>query len=431
MGDESGRGQVERHPMSNPSIRLEADRLDIEHLSCADDCVIEYVQQFAVQQRASAVLNCLQLGARALSFARSQSSTTLLVDAMKSSTESTQSLLQLVSKETRDSVARSADELPKKLQSILKILEKDLTATLDPKSASSIVGRLHDALVAGIIKETAKLADSLDLRNPKSHLSQLGAQLEKQSIRIEGQLQQITAELHARTAANEVRRKTTGKGVVFEDILEAHLANESRPRHDIVTRTSKARGIDGNDVGDVTIEVAKDDAHGAGLIIAVEAKDASVSLPALIREVEKAMRNRGAAFGIGVTTNESISKGSSLIIPAGDDKLVVCAPRVAEGEFELLGVTIALEMARWKAIMGRNQQTDSMDLNRINAHVVASLNVLKRFIEAKRRMTTVKTSVDDAWDFIDGIRGDLQTELGHLRVAIAEELDHRSPGTAA
>jgi hypothetical protein len=404
-------------------IRLDAGRVEVTFLTVDDQCVVEYVAGQAPENQVAAVLNCIQLGARALSYASDQSGTTMLTDAMKQAADGHKELLETVSKQTRDTVLNSAKELPKKLETVLKILQKDLAKTLDPDSAASIVGKLQAALVAGLSKETAKVADALDLQNPASALSRLNALHEKRQEKLEEQIHKIAEELAARAAAHVVRRKTTSKGFSFEDTLEAYVANESRPRHDVVTRTSRVAGIDGNDKGDITIEVAKAQAHGPGLNIVIEAKDSQISFPALVRDVEKAMSNRGAVFGIGVTTNPDITRGSSLIIPVGDDKLVVCAPPVGDEEFELLGVSLGLEMGRWKAIMGRLAPTQHMDLNRINANVSAAFNVMKRFTEAKRKMTSVKTAVDETCEYIDAIRSDLQKELGNLRTAIAEELE--------
>ena len=418
--------------MFNPKIRIEAGVLEIASLRVEDLCSAEYVQSFDGQDKQiAAVQNCIQLGARALSFAADQSSTTMLTDSLKQSTEGHKALLETLAKQTNENVTRTAEELPKKLNSILKLVEKDLAKTLDPTSASSIVGKLQTALVSGISKETAKLALALDLRNPASAFAQLNALEEKRQAKLEEELRKIGEELKVRAAANDMRRKTTGKGVTFEDTLEAHVANECRPRHDLVTRTSKTTGLNGSDKGDICIEIDKGHAHGPGLHIVIEAKDAQISFPALVRDVEKAMSNRGAAFGIGVTTNPDITRGSSLIVPVGDDKLIICAPHAGDGEFELLGVSLGLEMARWKAIMSRVAPTQQMDLNRINAHVSAAFSIMKRFTEAKRKMTSVKTAVDDTWTYLDEIRVDLQAELGNLRVAIAEELQSGDEGSAA
>ncbi len=118
----------------------------------------------------------------------------------------------------------------------------------------------------------------------------------------------------------------------------------------------------------------------------------------------------------------AIALGSSLITPVGDDKLIIRTPQVADGEFELLAVSLALEMARWKAIMGRIAPTRSMDVNRINKHVTTALAVINRFSEAKKKITSVKTALDDTATYLDAIRADVHSELKNLRTAIAEEV---------
>jgi len=407
--------------MHIPLVRLQAGSLEIT-LTIVDPCVLDYVSRFAEVEHPNAVSNCIQVGARALISVGDRLSTTALTDALKEATANQKTLLETLSLETRENVTRTAEELPKKLDAILKLVEKDLAKTLDADSASSIVGKLQISLIGGITKEAAKFANAFDLRNPTSALSQLDSLHEKRQAKLEEQLQKIAADLQARAAASAVQRKTTGKGFCFEDLLEAYVSDESRPRRDVVTRTSKTTGLDGNNTGDLTIEIERIAAHGPGLRIAIEAKDAQSAFPALLRDVDKAMSNRGAVFGIGITTNMAIALGSSLITPVGDDKLIIRTPQVADGEFELLAVSLALEMARWKAIMGRIAPTRSMDVNRINKHVTTALAVINRFSEAKKKITSVKTALDDTATYLDAIRADVHSELKNLRTAIAEEV---------
>ena len=76
---------------------------------------------------------------------------------------------------------------------------------------------LEKCFVSGISKETAKLALTLDLRNPASAFAQLNALEEKRQAKLEEELRKIGEEFKVRTAANDMRRKMTGKGVTFED----------------------------------------------------------------------------------------------------------------------------------------------------------------------------------------------------------------------
>lgn len=405
----------------NSTIELSAMRLEIHNLVSTDECLIEYLNNVAENDRVDALHNCLQLGARALRFAKDQSETTLLVDVLKSTSESTKTLLQTVAKQACESVSRSTSDIPKKMELLLKSVEKDLNKTLDPDSTSSIVGRLRQALIEGLHEQTNRIVESLDLQNPNSQLGRLGTHFDKRYEKLEAQINTLVAELQASAAASAVRRKTTGKGFTFEDAVEAFIADESRPRRDLVARTSKQTGVNGNDAGDITIEIEKSHAHGPGLNVVIEAKDAQISFPALVRDVEKAMHNRAAAIGLGVTTNCDINRGSSLIVPVGDDKLIVCTPALDDGSYDFIALPIALEMARWKAVMSRVAPTDQMDLNRISSHISAAMNVMGRFVEAKRKLTSVKTTIDDTWNFLDGIRHDLDVELRNLRTAIDEE----------
>jgi hypothetical protein len=131
------------------------------------------------------------------------------------------------------------------------------------------------------------------------------------------------------------------------------------------------------------------------------------------------MKNRGAAFGILVTTD--FGAVPSLVAPYGDDKLIVRVPVLEDAGFDMLSLSAALEMGRWKAIMSRTAPGNQMDVNRVNAHVEGAIQVLNRFSEMKRKMTALKGQVDSIGDYADDIRRDLAGELQSLRSVVAQD----------
>lgn len=101
-------------------------------------------------------------------------------------------------------------------------------------------------------------------------------------------------------ALEEQKQKMTIKGAEFEDVLETLLADMVKTNMgDILTRTSDVVGaVTNSKKGDFVIDVDSK----AEYRIVIEAKDwDNISLPKIHKEVDEALENRTAKFGIFVT----------------------------------------------------------------------------------------------------------------------------------
>jgi hypothetical protein len=411
------RGLVKGVTPLEAQITIGEGTLAIDHLVVADDVAVSYIAKLEPEDQVSGIINCVQLGARALTFAGDQTGAALLADTLKTSTESTKSLLDQVSKNAQQSVQKSADELPQRIHHELELLRKDLERTLDPQSASSVIGRFRGALLDDYRKVTSKVREDLDLANPRSPLSMLRGELEKRHAALSEQLAELLRQNAAKAAAGIERAKGTRKGGDFETVLEAFLTSESSPRKDLVRRTGLERGLDGNLVGDFVIEINPTEA--SGLRIAIEAKDAQRGTTALVRELDKAIKNRGACFGISVVTDPTAIAQS--IVPYGDDKLLVRVPPLPDGDgWDMLALSVALAGARWKALM-TGGTAGELDIARVKSELDSAFAILNRITEVKKRITIGKTNLDGIAEYVDDLRRDLATALQRLRDAVSME----------
>jgi hypothetical protein len=402
------------------SIRVTDGALTIESLDVSDDVTVNYISQLQPETREAGVVNCLQLGARALAFTGDQAGATLLADSLKSSAESTRALLSQVSKTAEASVAKSTEALEKAVAQQLSDLGKDLEKTLDPGNTASIIGKLRTALLDDYGKVTAKVREDLDLANPLSPLSALRSELDKNEERryeaLATQLGALLKELEAKARAKAERSKSTRKGDDFEVATEEFLTTESRPRKDLVRCTATEFGLDQNKIGDFVIEINPGEAHGVRLVI--ETKNAQKGTTELVRELDKAMTNRGAAFGIAVVTDASTV--AQAITPYGDDKLIVRVPALAEDDgWDFTALSVALDCARWKAKMGR-MTAGSLDINSIEAEISHAFAIVNKFSEVKKKITAGKTHLDDIGEYMADIKRELVTALHRIQETISD-----------
>jgi hypothetical protein len=402
------------------SIAVTDGTLTIHSLEVQDDITVAYIRQLQPEAQAAGVANCLQLGARALTFTSDQTGATLLADSLKNSTESTRALLSQVSATAEQSVTKSAETLEKFVAQQLTDLGKELDKKLDPSNTASIIGRLRSSLLDDYGKVTAKVREDLDLANPLSPLSALRSELDKNEERrydaLAKQLAGLLQELAAKTAAKAERSKSTRKGSDFETATADFLMAESRPRKDLVRHTASEYGLDQNMVGDFVIDINPGEAQGVRVVI--ESKNGHKGMTELTRELDKAMKNRGAAFGIAVVTDENAI--AQAIYPWGDDKLIVRVPALLDDDgWDFAALSVALEGARWKAIMGR-MTAGSLDVNRIKADITDAFAIANRFAEVKKRITAGKGHLDAIAEYLGDIKRDLVTVLHRIDDTVSE-----------
>lgn len=403
------------------SATIYANILRIRSLDVSDDIVVNYIRKLEPAAQLDGVINCLQLGARALTFTGDQTGAALVAQTLKTSVEATRSHLSQLSKNAEESAVQSVETIKKTIGQQLSDFEKELSTKLDPANTASIIGKLRTILVEDCQKVTEKVRQDFDLANPQSPLSSLRVELEKGEERrfevLTNQLGELLQRLAAKAAAAAERSKSTLKGADFEAVTETFLIAESRPRKDLVRRTSGELGLDQNMIGDFVVDINPSDQRMVRLVI--ECKDAEKTTADLVRELNKAMQNRGAVFGISVVTDPMLAREA--IYPVGDDKLIVRVPPSPDGEgWDFMSLGVALECARWKATMGQ-KDAGVLDINRIKADIEVAISILNRFQEAKKKITQVKNQLNSIPEYLDEMRSDLNATLLRITDSITAE----------
>jgi hypothetical protein len=403
--------------MTTP-INLSDGLLTIDALRVTDDVTVTYIGQLEPDAREAGVINCLQLGARALTFASDKTGASLLADAFKKESETAQSLLIHVSRAAQDAVAKSSERIEKATGELLDELTTDLGKSLDPANTESIVGKLRVVLVDDIQKVATKIGRELDLNNPQSPLATLRTELERSDERrydaLTKQVGELLRQSAERAAASAERSKSTRKGDDFEVATEEFLMAESAPRKDLVRRTSRDYGLDQNQVGDFVVDINPREAQDAHIV--VESKNGQRGRTELVRELGKAMKNRAAAFGISVVTDPNII--TQAIYPVGDDKLIVRVPALSENEWDFTALGVALEGARWKVIMGR-VTTGTLNPARVKADIDAAFAITNRVAEVKKRITASKSQLDGIWEYLDDFKRELEIVLQRIKDTVS------------
>ena len=225
---------------------------------------------------------------------------------------------------------------------------------------------------------TAELQESMDPNNENGLLSNL-----KQDI-IE-RLEEIKRNIAYSEGVESMKSKSTAKGVEFEDVCYDMISDIAHIQDDGVSNVSKEIGLVSNSKsGDILVEIAKSKAR-----IAIEIRNvASITQNQIKDDLDAAIRNRGAHFGLCILNNvESVKKSMSWFheFDSGD-KLAIALSSTSDAVVlheELL--LIAYKWARAKALENIQSRGD-IDTGMLTAR----MNEVREQIQ---KLSTIKTQV--------------------------------------
>jgi len=205
-----------------------------------------------------------------------------------------------------------------------------------------------------------------------------------------------------------VEEKGTAKGRTYEEeVAEA------------IEQLAVAQGDDSEAVGDVKeatrktgdVVVAIDGCSGpARGRIVFEAKNAKLSRPEALRELDRAREERNADFAVLVVAADS--KVPARMLPLREyngDKMVVAF----DPEEGPLGLQVAYALARARVLM-RKADGEGIDAEAIRACGERALQQLGEVQRIKQQLTASKTAVDKAAEIVDTMASGVRTQLAEI-----------------
>ena len=397
------------------TISVDGDVVRVDNIAIKDSLVAQMLRGLSPENQIQIFRALVHLGSAVKQFADDKHSSMLLAETLTATTKASQELLESSAEQAREELARTRMEIAADLKTAIDGMVVEIGKNFDPSLDSSALSALSVRLMAEYRRATDKLVSDFDVRNPMSPFAILRAERQRDHESVIGKFAELASREAEKAAAAAERSRSTRKGDDLESALEQFLTGECAPRKDMLRRTSTEVGMDGNRVGDFVIELNPSEASAR---IVVEAKNADASTTALLREIDKAMHNRGAAFGIAVVTTRRLDVPA--IMPFGDDKLIVRVPQIDGSGWDMLALSVALEGARWKSIIGQAMR-EKVDLSHARSDVDEAFRIANRVTEIKKRVTAGKTHLDTIAESVDDMKRDLMTVLRRVRAAIDVE----------
>ncbi|MBW3577200.1 MAG: hypothetical protein KY462_05580 [Actinobacteria bacterium] len=292
----------------------------------------------------------------------------------------------------------------------------------DPNRRDSAVSRIRDLLAEHLDGDDSTLHRILDVTDRSSPLTSWKEQIDGGFERLRRQLEDYRRDISEHAAAERAasqaradeREKGTAKGRAYEELVFAAVSRIAAVLGDTTEPTGDATGVGGRKVGDVVVTLNGRDTRGATVRLVFEAKDAAVGLTPILRELEHARDNRGAAAAIAVYSREAhLPSGASPFREHGGGRYLCLLDKDTE---DALCLQVAYRLARFWALADLADDGGDVDVRSVRDDVEAARHQLQNISSAKSALTRMRNAVDEA---VTGVHGQLET----FRADLLELLD--------
>lgn len=234
--------------------------------------------------------------------------------------------------------------------------------------------------------------------------------------KVDDEFEKLREKLGLAELEAEMVSKTRLKGEEFEEELEGMLSRMAKHEGDVIEFTGNDSGLLGDSKkGDFVIDL-----NDRPQTIVVEAKNSSYSQPKIEAELEEAIDNRGADYGIFVAQSRgqlpdhvgwlNEYNGNQLVIALGNGE----EPELAE---EILH--IAYKWARRRIVDSESVQADDLDMSKLRREVEAVDRTLKDVSQIKRQCSSIQSTADDIKVDLDDMRDQVKQHVGTISTELA------------
>ena len=395
------------------------DAVVLDGLRVDDPTVAAVLARLPAERRAEAVCRMLEIGARAMV------ETSVGVD------------LAAVDERVRRTIEHATEAAKATVLRIVSDAERAVQTSLDPDTRTSVMARA----IAELAEVGRSIDSSVDPDRADSHLARTlgtiaemlgpGGLLEARLVaaldptldgsglavlrsEVDRRFSEIRDLLSEQRGRRQEAQNGTRKGFDFEDVLDERLRELARPFGAVVSRTSATVGAVGDDLaGDFVLTLAD------GTAVVIEAKNTGrIGLDGasgILAELDRAMANRSAGFGICVSAVEAFPAEVGPFAVYGNRILVV-----DDGDGALLEVAV-----RWVALMAGmgGSAGDQVDIDSIRTTADRIRRMAQTFSTHRRTLTDSIDSINRVRDGLDGMRRDLLAHLDDLEF----EVDRKRP----
>lgn len=394
---------VKKLKIKEDSLTLNSESLIIHDLEILNQDLVNYLSES--ENKVETLEHILDIGVKTL-------------NSLKNSIERdfTEKTFEKISKEMKLNLDNSMDDLGNEFEkyfnedgefvkeinenkkNLINEINLELEKFIDPNNRDSAISKLTEILETEEGKVLNAFEKALNPENSESQIFLLKEKLEKKFSEevksISDDLEKILQQLKIDSATNELKEKSTGKGATHEDFVQQVLSEVAVG--DFVERTGEIVGlIPKSKVGDHVVTL-NTNSKTKDLKIVFESKSANTynSTNAIVKELEVAIKNRGADYGVFVFDNfERFNKVSSQPFHVINENMALT---VLNEDLGNLPLKIAYVWAK-----NQLMNLDEVSSKEITISYDEILKGLNEALKEAKRLITAKSNNKKAFDALE------------------------------
>jgi hypothetical protein len=401
--------------LRQPRVQVLLGRILVENLVVDDAVAAELVRDRADagEDAARVVADAVEIGARIL--ARSQADAS--VEVLRQDLERTS---EQVAEELRKGLS---DAFGPESGHVTKVLHRHFGA-----DSTSAVQHQVRAAVAELLNESReklfKQFSSGDESNPlgafqraavaaiRQSSDQQHAHLREMTTRLGAlqlEIQKLQAEREKALEVAAEHDRSTAKGRPYEEAVAEAVDAIARAQGDDCDAVGDLRGGGGRK-GDVVVDVDGCAGPSRGRIV-FEAKHSRKGRKEALAELEEAMAQRGADYGVWVVPAEDRlpARAPALREIGGDKLFVVYDPE----EGSRLALEVAYSLARARVLMARGASGE-VDTSLLRAEVERALGAMEDVRRVKLHLTNAAGGIDEARKALEAMADRVRAHLAQI-----------------
>jgi len=387
-------------------VHIDIDENEVTvQITLEDEDLASYLSEFdSDEERVKAAERALRVGALTLQL----SETTKDVEHVKREFESMQTELE---REIED-VTGELNEKFGDDGELGKILEEHLgeDGTLRERieEAFGEDGEMLECLNSIVGEDGSKIQEAFD---PDTEGTPL--------YRLKTEIRELRDKIERESGREEERRKSWKKGTEFEEtvgnILDSLVYNTT---HEVEHVGDEEGEIPGRDVGDHVITLGE-----TGQRIVFESKsEKGYSSQDIKEEMEEALENRDAEYGIFVTECESyVPDKVGYFQEYNQEILSVALSADEDDEIDEGFLHIAWNWARMRTIQSSMEAGETIDTETIQSQVEEIRSDIQRFSTVKTKCSNIEDTAGEIKRLLDEIRDDIHTDLQKITGELSKE----------
>lgn len=388
-------------------VQVDPDTNEVSvQLTVHDEDLADYISKFDPSEQADVVEQAFRVGAMTLQL----SETTKDVEHVRREFESMQTDFEEEIEDVREELNEKFGDDGELADSLNEHLGEEGTLRDRIEEAFGENGKLTDRLESVLGEDGSKIQDALDPDVEGTPTYRL-----KQEIR------EIRNTIEREAGREEERQQSWKKGDDFEEtlgnLLDTLVYNTT---HEVEHTGDKEGEIPGRDVGDYVLTLGE-----TGQNIAVEAKSKKIdSTQAIKDEMEEAIENRDADYGIFVTECESYVPNKIGYFQEYDQKILgVALSSDEDDEIDSGFLNIAWNWARMRTIQSHIETGETVDTETIQAQVEEVRGTIDRFSTVKTKCSDIESTAGEIKMLLDDIRDEVNSDLNTITTELSKSTE--------